>query len=106
VADGPVPAQQTLAGVIGVQQLEAHELQPFRMGRQVREHPLAVAVVIAIGGLVAGVFGALIAVPLTAIVNSVTTYLAQDRASRIEAAAAPSEPAGRDAGPASDPAVT
>jgi predicted PurR-regulated permease PerM len=106
VAEGPVSALVMLAGVIGVQQLEGHVLQPFLMGRLVRVHPLAVVVVIAIGGLVAGVFGALIAVPLTAIVNSVTTYLAQDRASRIEAAAAPSEPAGRDAGPASDPAVT
>jgi predicted PurR-regulated permease PerM len=41
----------------------------------VRVHPLAVVVVIAIGALVAGIFGALIAVPLTAIVNSVATYL-------------------------------
>jgi predicted PurR-regulated permease PerM len=83
-----------LAGVIGVQQLEGHVLQPFLMGRLVRVHPLAVVVVIAIGGLVAGVFGALIAVPLTAIVNTVSTYLSQDRAARVSGA---DPPGGRDA---------
>ena len=60
-----------LGGVIAVQQLEGHVLQPFLMGRLVRVHPLAVVVVIAIGAEVAGIFGALIAVPLTAIVNAV-----------------------------------
>jgi predicted PurR-regulated permease PerM len=94
VAEGPVSALVMLAGVIGVQQLEGHVLQPFLMGRLVRVHPLAVVVVIAIGGLVAGVFGALIAVPLTAIVNTVSTYLSQDRAARVSGA---DPPGGRDA---------
>ena len=65
-----------LAGVITVQQVESHVLQPFLMGRLVRVHPLAVVLAIAVGGLVAGIFGALIAVPLVAIVNVVGTYLA------------------------------
>ena len=83
-----------LAGVIGVQQLEGHVLQPFLMGRLVRVHPLAVVVVIAIGGFVAGIFGALIAVPLTAIVNTVATYLAGERRQRLEqeAGAPPTPP--------------
>jgi predicted PurR-regulated permease PerM len=76
VFEGPVSALIMLGGVLGVQQLEGHVLQPFLMGRFVRVHPLAVVVVIAIGALVAGIFGALVAVPLTAIVNSVATYLA------------------------------
>ena len=50
------------------------------MGRLVRVHPLAVVVVIAIGAEVAGIFGALIAVPLTAIINAVSSYLAGSRA--------------------------
>lgn len=106
VAEGPVSALVMLAGVIGVQQLEGHVLQPFLMGRLVRVHPLAVVVVIAIGGLVAGIFGALIAVPLTAIVNSVSTYLAQDRASRIESSAPSPEPVETASGAASAPAVS
>jgi len=79
VSDGPIAAAVMLGGVIAVQQLEGHVLQPFLMGRLVRVHPLAVVVVIAIGGLVAGIFGALIAVPLTAIVNAVASFLAADR---------------------------
>jgi predicted PurR-regulated permease PerM len=59
-------------------------------------HPLAIVVVIAIGGLVAGIFGALIAVPLTAIVNVVATYLAGARQQRLEA----------EAGALADPAAT
>jgi predicted PurR-regulated permease PerM len=58
-------------------------------------HPLGVVVVIAIGGLVAGIFGALIAVPLTAIINVVGKYLAGDR-----------ESIRSEAGEATDPAVT
>ena len=96
VSEGPVQALIMLAGVIGVQQLEGHVLQPFLMGRLVRVHPLAVVVVIAIGGLVAGLFGALIAVPLTAIVNAVATYLAGERRQRLE----------HESGAAADPALT
>ena len=97
VSEGPVQALIMLAGVIGVQQLEGHVLQPFLLGRLVRVHPLAVVVVIAIGGFVAGIFGALIAVPLTAIVNTVATYLAGDRRQRMD---------NEEAGAAADPAVT
>ena len=67
VSEGPVTALFMLGGVVAVQQLEGHVLQPFLMGRLVRVHPLAIVVVIAIGAEVAGIFGALIAVPLTAI---------------------------------------
>ncbi len=89
VSEGPVEALIMLAGVVGVQQLEGHVLQPFLMGRLVRVHPLAVVVVIAIGGFVAGIFGALVAVPLTAIVNTVATYLAGERRSRLAVEAGP-----------------
>ena len=84
VAVGPVTALIMLGGVIAVQQIEGHVLQPFLMGRLVRVHPLAVVVVIAIGAEVAGIFGALIAVPLTAIVNAVSSYLAGARRLRLE----------------------
>jgi predicted PurR-regulated permease PerM len=79
VTHGPVAALIMLAIVVGVQQLESHILQPFLMGRMVRVHPLAVVLVIAVGGLSAGIFGALIAVPLAAVINSVGAYLAGRR---------------------------
>jgi predicted PurR-regulated permease PerM len=76
VDQGPIVALVMLAGVIGVQQFEAHVLQPFLMGRMVSVHPLGVIVAVACGVLVAGIAGALVAVPLTAALNAVVVYLA------------------------------
>jgi predicted PurR-regulated permease PerM len=63
-----------------VQQIEAHVLQPFLLGRFVSVHPLGVIVAIAMGVLVAGIAGALIAVPVVAALNAVATYLAGEAA--------------------------
>jgi predicted PurR-regulated permease PerM len=76
VAQGPIVALLMLGGVILVQQLEAHVLQPFLTGRFVSVHPLGVIVAIGMGVLVAGIAGALIAVPLAAALNAVAQYLA------------------------------
>lgn len=76
VAQGPFTALLVLGGVILVQQVEGHVLQPFLMGRFVSVHPLGVIVAIGCGVLVAGVAGALIAVPLAAVVNAVVQHLA------------------------------
>jgi putative heme transporter len=78
VAQGPIAALLMLAGVIAVQQLEGHVLQPFLMGRFVSLHPLGVIVAIGCGVLVAGIAGALIAVPLAAAGNAVVQHLASD----------------------------
>ena len=76
VDQGPVTALLMLAGVVVVQQFEGHVLQPFLMGRFVSLHPLGVIVAIGCGVLVAGVAGALIAVPLAAAGNAVAQHLA------------------------------
>jgi predicted PurR-regulated permease PerM len=76
VAVGPVKALLMLAVVIGVQQLEAHVLQPFLLGRAVSVHPLAVILGISAGALVAGILGALFAVPLIATGNTMVQALA------------------------------
>ncbi len=65
---GWVPAL-ILAGVIlGENQLEAHVLQPLIMGHSVRLHPLAIGLTVTAGTLVGGVIGAVVAVPVAAIV--------------------------------------
>jgi predicted PurR-regulated permease PerM len=76
VAVGPVKALLMLAVVIVVQQVEAHVLQPFLLGRAVSVHPLAVIIAIAMGVLLAGIVGALFAVPFVAVLNVVVSYLA------------------------------
>ncbi|MFS8096937.1 AI-2E family transporter [Lentzea alba] len=70
VANGPVTAAIVLIITIAVNQLESHVLQPFLLGRAVKLHPLAVVIAIASGLLVAGIAGALLAVPLLAVLNS------------------------------------
>ena len=76
VDQGPWTALLMLGGVILVQQIEGHVLQPFLMGRFVSLHPLGVIVAIGCGVLVAGIAGALIAVPLAAAGNAVAQHLA------------------------------
>jgi predicted PurR-regulated permease PerM len=76
VAKGPLVAVLMLAIVIAVQQLEAHVLQPFLLGRAVSVHPLAVILAIATGVVVAGIVGALVAVPAAAVLNTVINHLA------------------------------
>jgi putative heme transporter len=80
VDQGPLTALLMLGGVILVQQIEGHVLQPFLMGRFVSLHPLGVIVAIGCGVLVAGIAGALIAVPLAAAANAVVQHLAADTA--------------------------
>jgi predicted PurR-regulated permease PerM len=53
-------------------------LQPFLMGRFVSVHPLGVIVAIGCGVLLAGIAGALMAVPLAAAANAVVQHLASD----------------------------
>jgi putative heme transporter len=79
IAKGFVYALITLGLIIAVQQLEGHVLQPLVMGRAVSIHPLAVVLAIAGGAVLAGIVGALLAVPTVAFLNSaVRVLLARD----------------------------
>ena len=77
VYNGPWIALWMLVVVLGVQQIEGHILQPILMGSAVKVHPLAVVLVVAGGAMIAGIPGALFAVPLAAFVNVVAVYLVQ-----------------------------
>jgi predicted PurR-regulated permease PerM len=75
IAKGLVYALITLGLIIAVQQLEGHVLQPLVMGRAVSIHPLAVVLAIAGGAVLAGIVGALLAVPAVAFLNSAVRVL-------------------------------
>ncbi|BBZ63245.1 AI-2E family transporter [Mycolicibacterium monacense] len=82
---GLVYALITLGLILAVQQLEGHVLQPLVMGRAVSIHPLAVVLAIAGGGVLAGIVGALLAVPAVAFLNSaIRVLLARDQAAAVE----------------------
>lgn len=72
----PFAALIMLGVVIAVQQIEGHVLQPFIMGTAVRVHPLAVVFAVAAGGFLAGIPGALFAVPVVATVNVMVRFVA------------------------------
>ncbi|MCP2244874.1 putative PurR-regulated permease PerM [Lentzea aerocolonigenes] len=78
VTNGPIAALVVLAVLIGVMQLESHVLQPLLLGRAVKLHPLAVVLAIAGGLVVGGIAGALLAVPLLAVLNSGIRSLVSD----------------------------
>jgi predicted PurR-regulated permease PerM len=75
LAKGIVYALITLGLLIVVNQLEAHLLQPLVMGRAVSIHPLAVVLAISTGGVLAGIVGALLAVPTVAFLNNAIQVL-------------------------------
>lgn len=77
VYNGPWIALWMLVIVLGVQQLEGHVLQPLLMGSAVKVHPLAVVLAVAGGAMIAGIAGAVFAVPLAAFVNVVWLYLSR-----------------------------
>jgi len=70
VANGLVPALILLGVVLAVQQLEGNVLQPLLMGRAVELNGMAVVLAVAVGSVLAGIAGALLAVPLLAVLNA------------------------------------
>lgn len=66
VAVGPVEALVVVAIVVAVNQLEGDFLQPVVMGRTLRLHPLVILVALTAGTVLAGLSGAVLAVPIAA----------------------------------------
>ena len=66
VTTGPVEALIVIVIVIAVNQIEGYLLQPVVMGRTLSLHPLIVLLALTIGTIVGNIFGAILAVPYTA----------------------------------------
>lgn len=75
VSGGFADALLVIGAIVLIQQIEGNLLYPLIVGRQVRLHPLATLLAVTAGGLLAGLLGAVLAVPLTAVVVTVITYL-------------------------------
>jgi putative heme transporter len=85
LAKGIVYALLTLGLLVVINQIEAHLLQPLVMGRAVSIHPLGVVLAITTGGVLAGIVGALLAVPTVAFLNNaIQVLLAPDPAAEVE----------------------
>jgi predicted PurR-regulated permease PerM len=68
-AKGLIAAVIVLAVMIVMNQLEGHLLQPQVVGKMIRLHPLAVILSLAAGGVLAGIPGAVVAVPIVAVIT-------------------------------------
>lgn len=67
VTKGPVVAAVVAAVVIAVNQLENHLLQPVVMARSLKLHALVILFSLTAGTILAGIVGAVLAVPLAAV---------------------------------------
>ncbi|QSB15108.1 AI-2E family transporter [Natronosporangium hydrolyticum] len=97
--EGLIKGLIVLGIVVLVQQLESNVLQPFIVSKMVRIHPLAVIIAVTAGILLAGIMGALVAVPIVAVLNAVVRRLNSYRDERFRREAEPGAPPG----PAQDP---
>lgn len=79
VYNGPVNALIMLGVVILVNQIESHVLQPLVMGNAVKVHPLGVVLAVSAGALLAGIPGALFAVPIAASASAMVNALVERR---------------------------
>ncbi|MBG6218851.1 putative PurR-regulated permease PerM [Arthrobacter sp. CAN_A6] len=67
VANGPFTALIVIIVVIVVNQLEGNFLQPVVMGHTLSVHPLVILLALTAGTILAGIIGAILSVPLTAV---------------------------------------
>ncbi len=87
-ANGVVKALIVVGIVVAVQQVEGDVLAPAVLGRAMKLHPLVILVGVFAGAVIAGVFGAFVAVPAIATVLAVREELQAERAEAAEARAA------------------
>ena len=74
VAKGATAALIILVVIIVVQQVEGNVLYPIIVGSQLKVHPVAMLLTLGAGGVLAGVAGAFLAVPLAAVVAALLDY--------------------------------
>jgi predicted PurR-regulated permease PerM len=97
VSNGLLDAVIVLIVLVVEQQIEGHALQPLIVGRYVRLHPMVIAITLTAGAVLAGLAGALFAVPLVAAINAAI------RGWRAEAVLVAPASGGPGNGPAAEP---
>jgi putative heme transporter len=79
VAKGATAAAVVAVAIAVVQQLDGNVLQPVLVGRKLELHPVVVLLALTAGGVIAGLVGAFLAVPLAAVAGA-TIDFARSRA--------------------------
>ena len=89
VTNGLVTALVILAVIVAVQQLEGNVFYPVVVGRRLQLHPVGILLALTAGGVLGGVAGAFLAVPVAAITAAVLGYMREAREARQTAAVLP-----------------
>lgn len=66
ISNGVVDAALVVAAIVAIQQIEGDLLYPNVVGRMIRLHPVTILLVLTAGTVVAGIIGALLAIPVAA----------------------------------------
>jgi predicted PurR-regulated permease PerM len=82
VANGLGAALIILAVIVAVQQLEGNVFYPVVVGRKLQLHPVGILLALTAGGVLAGVVGAFLAVPIAAVTGAVLHYTRERREAR------------------------
>lgn len=82
VANGAVAALIILAVFVAVQQLEGNVFYPVVVGRKLNLHPVGILLALTAGGVLAGVAGAFLAVPIAAVTAAVLDFTRERREAR------------------------
>jgi len=85
VTKGSVTALIVLIIIVVVQQLEGNVFYPVVMGKRMNLHPVAILLALTIGGALAGVAGAFLAVPVAAVTAAVLQYVRERREAALPA---------------------
>ena len=91
VDQGPISALIVVAIVIFVQQTEGNVLYPIVMRRATDAHPVAILLGVTAGAVLLGIFGAIIAVPVVAIIGRVIAVLREEQAEPDDGPPGPGE---------------
>ncbi|ABK04484.1 protein of unknown function UPF0118 [Arthrobacter sp. FB24] len=102
VANGPVVALVVVIVVIAVNQLEGNLLQPVVMGKSLQLHALVILLALTAGTILAGIIGAVLSVPLAAVVWAIIQVWTTDEKDQAPAGSATTE-RGSDEGEPADP---
>jgi predicted PurR-regulated permease PerM len=82
VANGLPTALVILGIIVAVQQLEGNVFYPIVVGRKLALHPVGILLALAAGGVLAGVAGAFLAMPVVAVAGAILQYMRERREAR------------------------
>jgi putative heme transporter len=78
VSNGLVAALLVFGAIVLVQQVEGHLLYPLLMGRTVHLHPAVILIALGVGGILAGIIGVFLAVPVAGVISVILSYVRRE----------------------------